>query len=201
MGLIQGSALKTVVNTVVLAAMASACAVRGIPLPSTGAEHHQFVVGARREVAFEALLHAAHHLNLNVKVLEKSSGLVGFENATLTAVQLDAYCNYPFMHPRTRQPLKTFSEWSRDALARNQGQVTGVVALNVVMTEASPASTHVDLRTNWIGATLAERYTLVSKGVLERQIESAILERLQRSDRGVDQLFEDEDDVDRLFVD
>src|SRR6266566_10077919 len=85
---------------------------RAIPVPAHSAAFYEFTVEAPRERAFDQLLRVAHGLNLSVLVLEKSSGILRFENATLASMQLDTYCVYPFTNSRTQLPLDTFGNWN-----------------------------------------------------------------------------------------
>src|SRR5438552_3110137 len=93
----------------------AACA-RAVPVVPQTASYYEFSVAAPRDRAFDELLRVAHRNNLSVHVLEKSSGLLRFESATLSAAQLDEYCQYPFTSSRSGQAFDTFSGWNARAL-------------------------------------------------------------------------------------
>jgi hypothetical protein len=44
---------------------------------------------------FEAFLRVAQEQNLSIRVTEKASGALQFENANLSSAQLERYCLYP----------------------------------------------------------------------------------------------------------
>jgi hypothetical protein len=130
-------------------------------------------------------------MNLTVKVIEKSSGLLSFESAALTAEQLDQYCKYPFVKGKSDEPFDTFTNWNKRSMKANQGIVSGVVTLSLVLTAQAPTASTVDVRSNWVAGTLVERYPLQSRGVLEQEMQRMVLERLKApSDQG-DELFDD----------
>jgi hypothetical protein len=111
-------------GVVVIVAMLSlvGCAVRGELRPGR-TQIHSFSVERSRSEVFDAALSLAQQLNLDVAVLEKQSGLIRFENAALTAAQLDRYIEYPYVKPGTSVPLQTFQQWYARALQLNEGPV------------------------------------------------------------------------------
>ena len=170
----------------------TACRRRARPVAPTIGFHHEFTVPASRDTTFDAVLRVAHQLNLSVKVLEKTSGLLGFEDATLTASQLEQLCRYPFTRGRTDRPFDTFTGWNERSIADNKGPVTGVVAVNIMLTTVSPVSTNIDLRSSWVAGNFFERYNLASKDVLENELERVLRERLRLgSGRDEPEPFED----------
>jgi hypothetical protein len=67
-----------------VAVLLSGCVTHGVPTP-IHPYTKSFSVDGDREAVFDAALRASHGLNLNVAVLEKESGLIRFDSATLTA--------------------------------------------------------------------------------------------------------------------
>ena len=72
------------------AAFLASCVI-SLPRPVQEASHYEFSVAAPRDVVFDRLLRIGQARNLNVQVLEKSSGIVRFENAALSPAFLDTY--------------------------------------------------------------------------------------------------------------
>ena len=128
-----------------------------------------------RDYVFDAALAVAQRLNLNVAVLEKSSGLLRFESAVLSADQLDSYCVYPYNRSNTGQPVDTFSGWNRRslAIANGGGPVSGTVSLTVLLSE-KPEGTSVNVRAAFTAANSTERYSVNSKQVLEGNFREAL---------------------------
>jgi hypothetical protein len=83
---------------------------------------------------------------LDVKVLEKDSGLLRFERAFLTATQLDQYCVYPFEPVGCRADGYGSFEMHQNY---EQAPVSGEVSLTVLMSELTPARTELEMRSNW----------------------------------------------------
>ena len=157
----------------------SSAATATVPLPAKESSQYEFGVEAPRELVFDHLLRVGQDLNLNVQVLEKSSGLVRFENATLSSEQLDRYCLYPFVHAtNSQQPYDTFWNWNARSLQGGGGPVTGRVSLTVLLTQDSAKSTAVNIRGNWGGGNTHEQYLLNSKAVLEKEVEQKLKARL-----------------------
>jgi hypothetical protein len=126
-----------------------------------------------RDQVFDAALAVAQRLNLNVAVLEKSSGLLRFESAVLSADQLDTYCVYPYNRSNTGQAFDTFAGWSRRSLANGGGPVSGTVSLTVLLSER-PAGTSVNVRAAFTAANATEKYSVNSKQVLEGTFRDAL---------------------------
>jgi hypothetical protein len=152
---------------------AGGCA-KAVPVPANPAQYHEFTVAAPRDRVFDAILKVGQQNNLNVAVLEKSSGLIRFDNATFSATQLDNFCLYPFTHSRSGKSLGTFDEWNQRSLKKGTGPVLGSVSLNVVLTEVSPGATAVNIRGNWMAQSTVERYVVNSQGVLEKLLEEEV---------------------------
>ena len=135
---------------------------------------YEYTVPHPRERVFDAALSVAQRLNLNVAVLEKQSGLLRFESAYLTPLQLDQYCVYPFTGSRTRQPLDTFAEWNK----RANGMVRGTVSLTALLSDRPGGQTAVNVRGNWTAVGPGEAFNLNSKKILEAQFQQDLVREL-----------------------
>lgn len=100
-----------------------------------------FVVTCPRNVVFDQALSFAQQHNLEVKVLEKSSGLIRFERSALTAPNLDRYCVFPLINERTNQPIGTFEGWGEEY----EGTSVGTVNLNLLLSENGASGSVVKL--------------------------------------------------------
>ena len=154
------------------------CAVNGVPHtiePYT----HTFDTTADRESVFDAALAASHLLNMDVAVLEKESGLIRFESTTLSAQQLDQYCKYPYAHPRTGEPLKTFQILQNQLLKQKAGTVTGRVSISVLVSGHEPSN--INVRSNYSASTYAESIGCNSLGKLESRFIANMKSHLRAS--------------------
>jgi S1-C subfamily serine protease len=155
------------------------CAVsRPIPVSPSLAE---FTIERPRNEIFDAALGVAQSRNANVAVLEKGSGLVRFESATLTPADLDRYCQYPWLNARTLAPWDTFQGWNQRALAGGVGSVRGIVTFTLLLQETGSSSTKATLRGNWVARTNTESVPCNSLGVLEKELEGILRTQLAKS--------------------
>jgi hypothetical protein len=105
----------------------------------------EFEVRCPRASVFDSALAFAHALNLSVAVLEKQSGLIQLERARLTEPHLDAFCVFPFLDGETKEPLSSFTSWGIE-----QGEVVnGSVQISILLSEAGPDRTKVNMRGRW----------------------------------------------------
>jgi len=141
---------------------------------------YEFTVPNSRAEVFDAALMVAQDLNLNVMVLEKESGLIRFGSAVLTADQLDIYCQYPYVHPRSGESVQTYARWNQRAAF----SVRGNVSLTVLVSETPGSATGVSVRGNWTATGGIEAYTVNSKGVFEEQFKQSLLVELANPTRG-----------------
>ena len=116
-------------------------------------------------------------------MLEKSSGIVRFENAALSPALLDTYCLYPFVIQGTTAPFDTFSNWNVRSLQGGAGPVTGRVSLTILITPSGNA-TLVNIRGNWVGGNPAEQHVLNSTLALEKELEQAVLNSMSAPEVG-----------------
>lgn len=161
---------RRVVLALALAAI-PACAV-GVPRP-VEVRPVEISLPAQKARVFDAALAAGQELNLNVAVLERSSGLIRFERASMDASQLQEYCEYPLVNSRTGWPWDTFTKWNVRSVQGRSGSVTGSVSLTLLMTESGGA-TNLNIRANFIAGNLTERHECTSQGVIEDKIVSKI---------------------------
>lgn len=146
---------------------------------------YEFDIEAPRSKVFESLLSVAQSLNLSVDVLEKDSGFIQFKHSALSAQQLDEYCSYPAVKPGTAVPWDTFVGWNKRSMGAGAGTVGGTVSLSVVLTDAANgSSTHAKLHSTWVASNRNETQQVTSKGVLERQFETALRSKLGLSPEG-----------------
>lgn len=143
---------------------------RMLPKPGTPSLH-DFTVACPRSQVFDLALAFAQQRNLEVKVLEKSSGLIRFETTTLTAPDLDRYCVFPLVSSRDNLPTHTYEAWAREYV----GVVAGTLSLNMLLSETGPNSTKVSVRGNWSVVMTGDgsRYAgpVSSNGFLEDEIQ------------------------------
>jgi hypothetical protein len=131
-----------------------------------------------KEEVFDAALAVGHKLNLEVKVLERESGLIRFERASLLPAELDLYCAYPLQysgHRRGFEEFETFSEFN------SYQRVFGDVSLTILIRSEAANRSVLDLSGRWT-ATFGQRtsYVLWSKGILEREYLDGVKDRLAR---------------------
>jgi hypothetical protein len=150
-----------------LAAFITGCATSGRLVPAETAIQN-YSINASREKVFDAALVVAQLLNLNVAVLEKQSGLIRFEGASLSATQLDKYCEYPYVHPKTGNPWDTFVNWNKRSLSVAGSPVRGKLSLTLLITEKGSAS-NINLRSNWTVYNRVETTPCNSNGKFERE--------------------------------
>ena len=169
-----GSAWRCVsFNLGFLASIAVAGCAISRPVTPSGPSHYRFQVAAPASATFDRILRAGLGLNLNVQVLEKSSGLIRFEQAALSAAQLDQYCQYPYVNAQSGAPWDTFTGWNVRSLQGGSGPVSGSVSLTVLVSEVTPDSSDIEVRGNWRGGNASEMLPLNSRLTLEHAIEHA----------------------------
>ena len=151
-----------------------------------------FSLTCPRDRVFDQALSFAQERNLEVKVLEKSSGLIRFERSSLSALDLDRYCIFPLVNSKTNMPVGTFESWG----AEYEGTSVGTVNLNLLLSENGSANTNVSLRGNWSVQLVGDRWDQViqvsSNGTLEDELKAYLEERQscaeQRSSTGAQKL-------------
>ena len=122
------------------------CVSYGVRVPTRTAISDTQISASRDEV-FDAALVVAQQLSLDVRVLEKDSGLIRFEAALLTPFQLDQYCEYPYVN-RAGQPFNTFAGFDAQSLKDGTGPVYGHVSLTVLITDDLVGS-NMNMRSIW----------------------------------------------------
>jgi len=164
---------------VALAVLLGGCVAtmpQGQAIPAAPTDY-EFDIESPRAHVFEALLSVAQSLNLSVDVLEKESGFIQFRNSALAPSQLDQFCKYPVVKPGTTVPWDTFQGWNQRSLKQGGGSVSGNVALNVLLSE-SGTGTHAKLHSTWVASNRNETSHITSKGVLERDFENSLRNKL-----------------------
>ena len=117
--------------------------------PPTAPSLVTFSTRSPRPVVFDAALRAAIELNLVVAVLEKDSGFIRFERASLSPAQLDGYCVYPAVDAKNQQPVDTFTNWDVRSFEAGAGNVQGSVSLTLLLSESEGGGTSGTIRGVW----------------------------------------------------
>lgn len=128
----------------------------------------EFSVQCSRNQVFDETLRVAQRRNLEVKVLEKSSGFIRFERTALGPDDLDQYCVFPLVSPKTGVPVSTFQDWG----STYGVPAVGTVNLNILLSEAPPNATSVSIRGNWSVGARGEGVPVSSTGVFESEVEA-----------------------------
>lgn len=161
------------------------CTVRGTIIPGEPSRL-DFAVPAPQGRAYEAARTAGEKLGLAIGPADASRATVRLESSTLTPEQLDRYCVFPAVRPGTNEPANTFQGWAWRA--RDHYPVAGAVALTVHLTETSSGETNVTLVGNWRATGGIQEQIVSSKGVLERDFETAVEEEFRRDRTRQDRL-------------
>ena len=140
---------------------------------------NEFTLNKPRKEVFDAALTVATEMNLSVGVLEKDSGFIRFDRAELTAEQLDVYCHYPFIHPKTLKPWSTFSRGHlKQRREKDTGYVSGNVSLTLLLNESGTKDTKATLRANFVSANSIRRWECGSTGQLENEFKTKLESRI-----------------------
>lgn len=126
----------------------------------------EMTVACPRAQVFDYTLAFAQARNLEVKVLEKSSGLIRFERSALSAADLDQFCIFPIVDTGTGEPVGTFEDWDREYLGFSEGTVN----LNFLLSETGARSTNVSVRGNWSVSMNSYTGPVSSNGTLEDEL-------------------------------
>ena len=162
----------------ILTVLLSPACTRPVLLPASPSLR-EFNLSKPRKEVFDASLAVATEMNLSVGVLEKDSGFIRFDRAELSAEQLDTYCYYPYIHPKTQEPWNTFTRGQlRLRRESNTGTVSGTVSLTLLLHESGAKETKATLRANFVSANLIIRLECRSTGVLENEFKTKLESRL-----------------------
>jgi hypothetical protein len=154
----------------------ASCVTGQIVPASTAIENYP--IPADKESIFDASLIVAQLQNLDVSVLEKESGLIRFEAASLSPTQLDQYCTYIAINPSTGQPWDTFQNWNTRSLNNGGSQVRGRVSISILISEEEDTS-NMNMRSNWSAFTTMENFDCNSTGTFEREYIEAVKNQLE----------------------
>jgi hypothetical protein len=154
-------------STVLLAILGVACAaslgaaqleeVSGAPSTWT------FTVPAPPDVAIKLILDGAQDLGLIPASVDRDLQLVKFEPRTLTAEELDKYCDYPVIWKFNRQPVDTFTKWNQRSGRKGAGAVRGTLVLFVRYAGEEGGGTRLTATATFTGGNSNESHTLNSK--------------------------------------
>ena len=131
----------------------------------------------QQSAVFDAALSVATLMNLNVAVIEKSSGLIRFSNDTYGASLLDKYCKPHIVDGRGR-PKYTFTEWSNDRMDDDLPPLVGSAQVTLLVSVID-GKTNINLRTNFKAGSVAVNST----GLLEETFLRYLEEKLGRASR------------------
>jgi|SaaInlStandDraft_2_1057019.scaffolds.fasta_scaffold169404_1 hypothetical protein len=131
----------------------------------------------QQNAVFDAALSVATLMNLNVAVIEKSSGLIRFSNDTYGASLLDKYCKPHIVDGRGR-PKYTFTEWSNDRMDDDLPPLVGSAQVTLLVSVID-GKTNINLRTNFKAGSVAVNST----GLLEETFLRYLEEKLGRASR------------------
>ena len=159
--------MKKLIAIIPLIALIQGCVTGQLITADTMVQN--FEIAENKDTVFDAALTVAQLQNLDVSVLEKDSGLIRFEAASLSAGQLDQYCEYPAINPTTGQPWDTFQNWNIRSTQGNMGQVRGRVSITLLISEEGIEESNVNMRSNWTAFNSTESNLCNSTGVLERE--------------------------------
>lgn len=159
----------------------STTAPHGRPVPIEIAVQDYFINIPRQNV-FDAALFVAQVYNLDVALLEKQSGLIRFEKGFLDAFQLDKYCVYPYVNPKTGNAWDTFVNWNKRSLEAGGGSVYGKFSLTILIVEEDSAS-NVILRSRFIAHNNTVTVPCNSNGEFERKFVNDIKKTFRKSDK------------------
>ncbi len=141
--------------------------------------HTVVEIPASEGEVFDAALAAAHELNLEVKVLEKASGLIRFERASLSARDLDLFCAFPFVF-RGRGYLPT--SFTQLAARPASSVENAVLSMTLLVGTADEGESKLDLRSAWTASIWYDErnlgtHSLRSTTVFEQPFLDAVRQR------------------------
>ena len=128
-----------------------------------------FTVSATRAEVFDAALVVAQASNLDVAVLEKDSGLIRFEAASISSDQMDVYCLYPFTVSNSDVAWDTYYNWNARSVRAGSGAVRGRVSISILVSEVE-SECNLSIRSNWECFNNTETHACNSTGILEREL-------------------------------
>jgi hypothetical protein len=153
-------------------AVSTSCISLPVPVPvDANRSLVEMSFPAPRNVVFDSALLSAQELNLNVAVLEREGGLLRFDAATLSATQLDRYCQFVFVKKGTNEPFSTFRKYFLNAW--------GEVRLTLLLNADTPTTSKGTLRGNFTAHAGNFAYGCNSLGLLEKEFEAALRRHLQ----------------------
>ena len=107
-----------------------------------------YKVEADKQEIFESALAASMRKGLDVRVFESESGLIRFENSSITLWELDQYCEWPWVYKKSRKPYRTFSSWNFNSTCSDQGIVQGIVSFTILVSGKDGIS-NLNIRSEW----------------------------------------------------
>lgn len=140
------------IGILVLGLLIGACAPTAAPTqnvfrPNVTPTVTEWTLDATKDEVIDAALNLAQQANLVVRVLDRQSGLMDFQPATLDAALLDLYCHYPLVNA-DGTPNDTFSGWHSRSVNAGGTPVVGVLSLSVLVTPLGDRA-RMRIRTNW----------------------------------------------------
>jgi hypothetical protein len=130
-----------------------------------------------QNTVFDAALSVATLMNLNVAVIEKSSGLIRFTNDSYGAGLLDEYCK-PHIVDSKGRPKFTFTEWNDDLRDDDSPPLVGTAQITLLVSTVNGIS-NINVRTNFKANGIAVNST----GKLEQTFLKYLEQKLGRDSR------------------
>ena len=131
----------------------------------------------QQSTVFNAALSVATLMNLNVAVIEKSSGLIRFSNDSYDASLLDHNCTTTIVDGNGR-PKYTFEKWNYELMEKGFPPLIGTAQVTLLVSTESGRS-NINLRTNFKANGIAVNST----GKLEKTFIKYLEEKLGKDSR------------------
>ena len=134
-----------------------------------------YEIQSSKKDVFNAALEASMKKGLDVCVFESESGLIRFENHSITLWELDHYCEWPWVKKRSRKPYRTFSSYDFISRLNDQGNVRGIVSITVLVSDNENNFT---IRSDWRACNNVDFIYCNSKGLFEHEFISLMKSKI-----------------------
>ena len=115
----------------------------GVRLLPAGPTHKTITVAYPKGQVFDAALLQAYAMNLDVKVIERDSGLMRFETALLSPASMEQYCVYPLQPVTCSAAPRSFTKAEQLGVGGS-----GTLSISILVSSVSDDSSAVDVRSN-----------------------------------------------------
>jgi len=135
----------------------------------------EFVIRGSSEEVYEQIIQLSQKLNLNAVTLDPNSGLMRFEQQSLSPNDLDLYCRFPVIDVNSQSPLSNFQTWNQQLLEQGAASaMRGEVTLTFLISQEHIERTRISLRSNWMAVFALQKQPCNSRGVFELRVEKAL---------------------------